>query len=129
MSEEWKLTGAPLSHSAGGCAVVSAGHSAATVRWALGELFLPVRSLPAEPRSVLNRASHVILESACQPSHHSEHFVPHAFLQDVSCSSLLVGGAAPSGQEAVYQKPWGSLEESNEKWTFVAQKQVCPTKA
>lgn len=54
--------------------------------------------------------------------------MPHAFLQDVSYSSSLVGGAAPSLREAVYQKPWGSLEESHEKWILVAQEQVCPTK-
>ena len=124
-SDEWRLTGAPLSHSAGGCALVSAGCSAATVQKALGELFLPARSRPAESRSVLNRASHVILESACQPSPCSKHFMPHAFLQDI----FLLLGAAPSLQETVDQTPWGSLEEGHEKWIFVAQKWVCPTKA
>lgn len=127
--DEWRVTGALLGHSAGGCALLSAGCSAATVRRALGERFLPARSLPPEPCLVLNRASHVILVSACQPSPFSKHFVPYAFLQDVSYSSSLVGGAAPSLQEAVYQTPWGSLEESHEKWIFVAQKRVCPTKA
>lgn len=127
--DKWRVTGAPLGHSAGGCALLPAGCSAATVRRALGELFLPARSLPAEPCWALHRASHVILESACQPSPFSKHFVSHTFLQDVSYSLPLVGGAAPSLQEAVYQTPWGRLEESHEKWIFVAQKWVCPTKA
>lgn len=129
VSDGWRLTGARPCHSPGGWALVSAGCSATPVNEALGELFLPARSLPAEPGSVLNRASHVTLESACQPSPCSQHFVPHTSLQDVSCSLSLVGGAAASLRESVYQTPWGSLEENHEKLIFVAQEQVCQTKA
>lgn len=99
------------------------------VHEALGELFLPARSLPAEPCLAFSRASHVTLESAGQPSPCSQHFMPHTFLQDVSYSLSLVGGAATPLQETVYQTPWGRLEEKHESLIFVAQEQVYPTKA
>lgn len=70
---------------------VPPGCSATAVHKALGELFLPARSLPAEPCWVLSRASHVTLESAYQSSPCSQHFMPHTSLQDVSYS-FVTGG-------------------------------------
>lgn len=121
MGDKWGLVGAPLGHwFQQGTQLLP--HRGPHER----DPFLPARSPPPKPHSALNRAPRVILESACPPSPRSKHFVPPAFLQEVSSPSSLVGGAAPSGQEAVCQTPWGSLEESQEKSIFVAQKQVCP---
>lgn len=122
-SAGWGLRAAQPSHSAGlSLFQQDAQHCCAQP---LGELLLPARSLPAEPGLVFNRASRVTLESACQPSPCPQHFVPHTFLQDVSYSLSLVGGAAASLQEAVYQTPQGRLEENHENLIFVAQEQVC----